>query len=153
MISSLEFIVKSTLQKRRLQYSDSRSLFSKRVAKYFLSKLSTMALKCHFPFSIFLLPFSYFLLPFSIFLLPFSTLFTFLHRFLLPFTSFLLSFTSFLLSFTSFLFSFRLFFYFPSPLFYLPFRLFFTSLHHIFYFPLASLQYFYTLLKYPRKKQ
>ena len=102
--------------------------------------IKTMALKCHFPFSIFftslqhfllpssnfllsfsicLLCFSNFLLLFSIFLLPFSILFTFLHHSLPPFTIFLLPFTGFLLSFTIFL---------------LPFRLLLTSLHHFFIF-------------------
>ena len=94
----------------------------------------TMALRCHFPF--------------RIFLLPFIIIFTFLHLSLLPFTIVLLPFPIVLLSFTIFILLFRLFFtflhrfftsldcfllpfsiffYFPSPFFVFLFGIFPTS--------------------------
>ena len=100
----------------------------------------TMAVRCHFPF--------------SFFLLPSSILFTFLHLFLLPFIIFLLLFPSFLLSFTIFLFPFRLFFYYPLLSFLLPFSIFFPFPHHFLYFSSAfpPLLCFYSpsvILNYP----
>ena len=64
----------------------------------------TMALMCHFPFSIFLLLFRIFWLPFSNFLLPFIICFTSLHHLF---------------------YFFRVFLYFSSPFFALPFTIFF----------------------------
>ena len=113
---------------------------------------------CHFPLSLFFTFFQHFfyfpwaiLLLFSIFILFFSILFTFLHRFLLSFHHFFTSFHQFFTFLHHFFTSLQHIFLLPFTVFCLSFQAFFSL--QCFYFASVFLYPFYTLLKYPWKKQ